>query len=200
MRSRGGSFSVLSCLRSEDVLSVSSLLLCLSCFLHMQLCGEICDSSIVTLRTLSLFYSWADLSICKVFDSTCTHFDGMCLAGLSCSASCITHITVTLSTVRNVIKIWMENQFDKNIWLISVILNSKPYLLQCSWKLLKPLTEIDTCWCNNRQRNGCLFTQRLSFKIIYEGTKCCFIDLHCTWKQSQRAKFVLGQMYRLCQT
>jgi len=51
----------------------------------------------------------------------------------------------------------MENQFDKNVWLVSVILNSKPYLLQCSWKLLKPLTEIDTYWCNNRQRNGCLY-------------------------------------------
>jgi hypothetical protein len=78
----------------------------------VRLCGEICESSIVTLRTLSLFYSWADLSICKAFYSTCTHFDGMCLAGLSCSVSCVIHITVTF---RNVIKIWMENQFDNNV-------------------------------------------------------------------------------------
>ena len=83
----------------------------------MRLCGEICECSIVTLRTLSLFYSWADLSICKAFDSTCTHFDGMGLAGLSCSVSCIIHITVTLITFRNVIKIWMENQFDKNVFV-----------------------------------------------------------------------------------
>ena len=145
MQSRGGSCSVLSCLRCEDVLSVCSLLLYLYYFLHVRLCGEICGSSIVTLRTLSLFYSWADLSICKVFDSTCTHFDGMCLAGLACYVSCIIHISVTLATVRNVVKIWMENQFDKNVWLVSVILFLKPYLLQCSWKLLKPLTEIDTC-------------------------------------------------------
>jgi hypothetical protein len=45
--------------------------------------------------------------------------------------------------------------------LVSVVLNSKLYLLQCSWKLLKPLTEIDTFWRNDRQKNGCLFTQRL---------------------------------------
>jgi hypothetical protein len=84
--------------------------------------------------------------------------------------------------------------------LVPVTLNSKPYLLQCSWKLLKALTEIDTCWRNNRQRNGCLFTWRLSLKIINEGTKCCSIDLQCIWKQSQKAKFVWGQIYTLCQT
>jgi len=94
---------------------------------------------------------------------------------------------------------WRMNLIKMSL-LVSVILNSKPYLLQCSWKLLKPLTEMDTCWRNNRQRNGCLFTQRLSFKIIYEGTKCCFIDLQYIWKQSQRAKFVQGQMYTPFQT
>jgi len=94
---------------------------------------------------------------------------------------------------------WRMNLIKMSL-IVSVILNSKPYLLQCSWKLFKPLTEMDTCWRNNRLRNGCLFTQRLSFKIIYEGTKCCFIDLQCIWKQSRRAKFVWGQMYTLFQT
>jgi len=74
----------------------------------MRLCGEICESSIITLRTLLLFYYWVDLS-------TCTQFDGMCLACLSCSVSCIIHITVPLVTVKNVVKIWLENEFDKNV-------------------------------------------------------------------------------------
>jgi hypothetical protein len=55
---------------------------------------------------------------------------------------------------------WRINLIKMSLF-VSVVLNSKPYLLQFSWKPLKPLAEIDTCWRNNRQRNGCLFTQRL---------------------------------------
>lgn len=66
--------------------------------------------------------------------------------------------------------LWHSEMLSKSGWrinlitmslLVSVILNLKLYLLQYSWKLLKPLTEIDTFWRNDRQRNGCLFTQRL---------------------------------------
>ena len=110
MQSRGGSYSELSCLRSEDILSVTiyhhwtDILVSFSliCFLQAELPGVICKSSVITLKT-SVFIVVLDALLCLLHLSTLFVNPLMGCKGLFCLVmSVIIDTTVRLFTVGNI--------------------------------------------------------------------------------------------------
>ena len=167
------------------------------CFLQVELPGYICGSSVIRTFIFVLFLDmpfylfifWSRLYT-LLWDITgfsfllCASYHKQCYQSGHSQKS----PSESGSSINSV----------SSLFSLSLCIWSHICIMHCLWEL----TQIGTLGTNNIQRNVCLFTKKLGFKIIFEGPNWHLLDLQCNRTKvgnlTHMAKIVRG-MYRSCQ-